>query len=460
MKKTLVTILAVLLIASFVSAQSMNEYGQYEMQIMVKTDIFEDGSHRVSYFVVDPGTNKLVPLDQIEAIITGINANVFQQAVLTYSNQWDWTKVRTIVWGFTTDAKKYKKNFKQTHNKFINGRRGTRNKPKMKSGSRTDNVKPMDQFNNPFDYYEQMKRDKKNSVIMTMDDQFFKNIFGIIVDPKIIATSWIFSFATLTLSGNRWIGTYFITECDVYLRSDFFSFTKQVWQVILTASLQFCYGFLDTNWGWDILSNNGHFVTWVAFLNKASNVWVLARLMDVILYGTAVVPGSRSVSKDKATLMPEKDEVLDLREYELPEKDQFGQDVLGKTPALFFTNLKGYEGSKKKMVIKIYRYTDDNPPKTVRIVTLNGNPLNYPVTVTGDKRKFYPTIFREYARLGREGDLNKLKNAVNDFGKSKTINGVDFEKVLKIRVVIQGRMTEKSGKKTIRRDYYLVDTPE
>ncbi|NOR15699.1 MAG: hypothetical protein GQ544_08345, partial [Candidatus Aminicenantes bacterium] len=45
-------------------------------------------------------------------------------------------------------------------------------------------------------------------------------------------------------------------------------------------------------------------------------------------------------------------------------------------------------------------------------------------------------------------------------GTPKTINGVYFAKVIKIKVKLTGFLGEKGKKKTIARIFYLVDTPQ
>ena len=76
----------------------------------------------------------------------------------------------------------------------------------------------------------------------------------------------------------------------------------------------------------------------------------------------------------------------------------------------------------------------------------------------GWTQKIYASIFLNNVRLGRESDLAKLENAVWKYGTPMTINGVDFDKVIKIKVKLTGLLGEKGGKKTITRIYYLVDT--
>ena len=55
--------------------------------------------------------------------------------------------------------------------------------------------------------------------------------------------------------------------------------------------------------------------------------------------------------------------------------------------------------------------------------------------------------------------LNKLKNAVNQFGTQRTIDGVTFEKAIKIKVVISGYLEEGGPKKSITRIFWLVNVP-
>ena len=133
---------------------------------------------------------------------------------------------------------------------------------------------------------------------------------------------------------------------------------------------------------------------------------------------------------------------------------------MSKSPTLFLTNLLGLDKSKTRMIIRIYRETDDTPPKYVRIVTLRGNTMRYPEPVSGYSQMFYASVFLNHVRLGRQGDLNKLIKAVNNHGTLRTIDGGDFEKAIRIRVRVTGFLGEDGPKKNLTRYFWLVNTEE
>jgi hypothetical protein len=298
-------------------------------------------------------------------------------------------------------------------------------------------------------------------VILTKDDQFFENPLGILRDPEILTSTIVFAFATLTQKGNRFIGTYYIVEADVYLRSDFFTLAKLTYQRLGAGAFRLALGYQPTVWSHDHLSNKPHHVSNPAFTNKTSMVWTgVSHVRDDFYYqdklGINFTPNFLSTPM----LMPFENEVIDLGDYDLPKVDEQGNVDMSKTPILFLTNLLGLDKSNNRMIIRIYRVTDDTPPKNIRIVTLRGNTMRYPVPVTGFSRKFYASIFLNNVRLGRIGDLNKLLKAVNNHGILRTIDGIDFEKALRIKVKVTGFLGEGGKKKNLSRLFWLVNTEE
>jgi hypothetical protein len=156
-----------------------------------------------------------------------------------------------------------------------------------------------------------------------------------------------------------------------------------------------------------------------------------------------------------AKLLPFENEVIDIGEYNLPTKE-LGRIVVGRTAILFLTNLKAY-GGKKKLSVKFWRVTDDNPPKDKSIMTISGNTLQYPL-VFGDGTEVFASIFLNHVRIGKKIKLNKLKSVIEKYGRERVIDGITFEKALKIKVRITGYLSEKGGKKNIKRTYWLVCT--
>ncbi|MFA9453084.1 MAG: hypothetical protein ACERK6_04140 [Candidatus Aminicenantaceae bacterium] len=149
--------------------------------------------------------------------------------------------------------------------------------------------------------------------------------------------------------------------------------------------------------------------------------------------------------------------LINVGDYELPYLDENDDLHLEKSTILFVTNLKAFAGNKK-LAVKFFRVTDDNPPKNVKLTGIRGNQQRYPLPHS-QIGQWYPSVFLNHVRLGRELHLNKLKNAVNQFGTQRTIDGVTFEKAIKIKVVISGYLEEGGPKKSITRIFWLVNVP-
>ena len=411
-------------------------YGQQKIRIMMQIDGYADGSFAVRYYLIDPATKARMPFDSAARILSTEEAAAFQSAVVTRSWHWNWPT--TIGFKNTTDSKPHKGKVKKILNTQINQRRGNNNVPRMKTTTKVVNVKPMSQFPNPYDYYIQLDFDTNNTVVMTADDQFFEDIFGNNTDPEKISNTIIMATMYYGKQGGKTIGTFWIEEADVYLRMDYFSRPKDTYTRLGLVAFRFCLGYQSTVWTHDYMSPNNHHASDSAIKTINSDTW--QKISHVVYLSTP-------------RLLPHENEVLDIGGYTLPyiENDEI---ILGKTPILFLTNLKAYDGAKK-VAVKLYRITNDNPPKEIRIVTLTGNTLYYPKAYNvGD---VYASIFLNHIRLGRQVELNKLKNEVKNYGSARNIDGIDFEKALKIKVKIFGYLTETGAKKKIARTFWLVD---
>jgi hypothetical protein len=78
--------------------------------------------------------------------------------------------------------------------------------------------------------------------------------------------------------------------------------------------------------------------------------------------------------------------------------------------------------------------------------------------VFGDGTEVFASIFLNHVRIGKKIKLNKLKSVIEKYGRERVIDGITFEKALKIKVRITGYLSEKGGKKNIKRTYWLVCT--
>lgn len=451
MKKSILLFMVVMFCMLFASSMAAQTLEEPEARILVEIKNYINGQQSIRYFRIDPATGDTVPL---EMAASSQDADAMQTAVLDKSLHW---KGKKINFNNTKLAKTHKAKIAKFIKKYINARRGNKNVPKMKILTKVVTIKPMSQFRNPAEFYIQKDWDKNNTVIMTEDDQFFESINGILLDPRVISITKIFASAQLKLQGNRFVGTYWLNEADVYLRSDFFKRALMAYTRAGTVAFRLAYGYISNIWTHCILGdNNSIYVTDGVFNNKNSFAWKIMYEQDDFFYQELPSSGPDLGYLDKPRMLPFEDEVLDLKDYTVPYFE-FDELRLGKTPELFLTTLKGYDG-KKKMIIKISRVTNTNPVKKISVLSLSGNMLRYPKSVPGYSQKFYPTIFLTHVRLGKEADLNKLKNAVKTHGIPKKIGGVQFDKALKIFVKITGYLEENGRKKNISRYLWLVDT--
>jgi hypothetical protein len=258
------------------------------------------------------------------------------------------------------------------------------------------------------------------------------------------------------------IGTYYIQEADIYWHTSLFLLAKLAYQRLAAVAFEFAYGYQGTVWSTDMLSNNPWFITSNDFTNKGSDYWQMINYpRDDFFYRDALGIGKSPVFLATAMMLPFEMEVLDIGGYRVPEVDELGNVEMGYTPILFLTNLIALDG-KKKTNVKIFRIDETvNPAKDRKIVFLSGNTMRYPEPPpSGWTQRIYASVFLNNVRLGRESDLAKLENAVWKYGEPKTIRGVDFAKVIKIKVKLTGLLGENGKKKTITRIFYLVDTPQ
>ncbi len=468
MRKTYMILVFSLVLSTFASAQYQNEFGQDIVKVMSVIDTRVDGTSQVRHYVMDPVTDMPVPLRDAGAVITGVDQVTLQQLVLTRSWHWKWPVI--VVFNQTKLAKTFRGKYKIVPKKYITLRRGNNNTPKMKNGTKVKKDKTQDQFSSWWNFRRQFENDNDNTIVMTDGDWFFKNPDGTWEDPdpsnpsvsRTVSRTMIIASATFQLSGNRWIGTYNIVEADIFWHTRLFTLAKLVYQRLAAVAFEFAYGYQGTVWSTDMLSNNPHFITNNDFTNKNSDYWQKINYpRDDFFYRDSLGIGMSPVFLSTPMMLPFEMEVLDIGGYQVPTVDELGNVDMGYTPILFLTNLIALDG-KKKMNVKIFRIDETvNPPKDRKIVYLNGNTMRYPEPPpSGWTQKIYTSVFLNNVRLGRESDLAKLENAVWKYGAPKTINGVDFAKVIKIKVKLTGLLGEKGKKKTIARIFYLVDTPQ
>lgn len=457
-----------ILLSTLTFAQYRNELGEDIVKIVSVVDTRIDGTSQVRHFIMDPRTDSPVPFKDAGATIAGLDTIQLQQLVLTRS--WHWKGPVMIVFNQTKLAKTFRGKYKKIPVKYITKRRGNNGTPKMKTGTKIKKDKTQDQFQTWWDFRRQFYWDNNNTIVMTEENWFFRNPDGSWEDPdpsdpersRTVSRTVIFAEIGLNLSGNRFIGTYYITQADIYWHTRLFELAKLEYQRICSVAFEFAYGYQGTVWSTDMLSNNPHFISNNDFTNTGSDYWQLINFIrDHYFYKDAVGTNYTPNYLSTPQLLPFEMEVLDIGGYRVPTVDEEGNVEMGHTPILFLTNLLALDG-KKKMSVKIFRIDESvKPPKDRKIVFLNGNTMRYPESAPkGFTQKIYASIFLNNVRLGRESDLKKLEYQVWKFGEPETIKGVDFDKVIKIKVKLTGFLGEKGGKKTITRIFYLVDTPQ
>jgi len=454
------TVLFVLmLLLGFLSGPVWGQtYFQEEVKVLMEVRSYADGSHRVATYVVEPETGMYVPFAEYADTASIAAPPVpLQPIVVTFS--WHWKGPTTIKFKVTNRSSQKIARIRTVLNKFMNQRRGTNMVPRMIINNQKTGIKPITQFQNQWDFYNQLDFDNMNTVVMTPDDQFFLTppVPGPSVpfDPDQISLTKIMAVLTIRKEGGKNVTTYWITEADVYFLNNFWDMVKNVRDLAGTAAFRLALGYQPTVWSHDYLSGKRPHVTTPKFNNPTGSPWVrVSRPRDNFYYLDALGVGSIQFL-ETPKLLPNANEVLDIGGYDMPTKHNNDLD-LSKTPILFLTNLKGYQGAKK-LRVRIWRRTMDTPPQDIFVMMFAGNTIRRPQDFSTVKNVF-ADIFLNHVRLGHKARLKRLKTIVKNFGTPKNVDGIRFEKALRIKVQVEGRLKENGPIKTIIRFYWLVDS--
>ena len=435
----------VLLVLCHVSAIAIEN----ESLVVINISNFANGHCKVT-------CSSLQPEDGLSAVQAGgipKASNEWPSAVISASWHWE-SGTEFIYFNLTPDSKPDGGKIKKVLKKFINKRAGNDYVPEMKLTSTEDEVQSLKNFKKYQDFLDQFYNDGKNTIVMTEDDQFFKDESGEIVNNDVISTVVLVGKAEVEgWTGNDYFGKLWIVEADVFLNSGFFNTSKSDYQINCTAAFRMAHGYRQTCWSHDYLSSNRHHVTSKTFGDSKSKVWSkVSYERDDFYYldDLAITPPDEYLSTPR--LLPFKDEVIDIGGYTLPSADPKEDRPLAQTPLLFLTNLKAWEG-KKKMSVQITRVPSG------KIVKLKGNCYDYPMVASGGEN-FYPDINLAEIRLGKDSDLSKLQKAVETYGAARTIDGISFDKALKIKVKIVGRLSKTGKKQSITQTFWLADTAQ
>lgn len=389
---------------------------------------------------------------------TAGEVRTFSSAIPIRSGHWR-TYFKNINFDFTPDAIGNSAAIKKVMTKYLNKRFGNANVAKFGVTTVQIPVKPLSSFgNNLIAYRMQFDFDHHNEIIMTADDQFFRNLQGQLENPTLVAWTKLFLYATITLKNGMWVGVFTIEEADIWLRSDFFTQSVIAQQTLLSGSLRAALGYQKTAWIHDFHADVKT-ISSAMFKNGKSAPWALAKELDNLFY-TDPVSTAAYLSTPRA--LPLDNGVIDLKDYKLPSTDAANPLPLLDVPALFLTNLKAYETGKNLTIV--ISFTPPGPVGTAakkkKIVTLSGAAHEYPLSfnMSGTITPWYPRIILNYVLLGRADDLAKLRDAIAQYGTPLQVEGASFNKALKCDVAISGYLEEKGSLKKLVRTVWFTDS--
>jgi hypothetical protein len=428
------------------------------------TSLSDDGQITTREVIYDPSSRSFRPLgsDVLKSIFPADRS--WSSAVAYACSRWNAKVNGKVVLSITEDMAPHKKAFNKVMRKYHNKLRGTKSMPTLAFDARSFKVKDISEFQDPYDYYEQFWWDGSNLIWLTDDDQWFKNTTG---------NSWLYGENTIQFTitflksvlknvSGRWVTDQYIVEVHVYLRSNFFNIPKPLYTQSAVRAFAAAMGYRATVWAHD-LNKNGFtvFATESEILNKGSDVWTKINEPRDMFYYEDKPAGVPAAYLSTPRLLPFEGEVLDLGGYEVPSTDESNPEPLLPTSSVFLTNLKAFDGKKKLSAdIDWLQTLPDNSTQWVVLAKLSGNLYDYPwtITINGQPQKVYPTVFGNMIFIGRQQDLDTMKDAVRDHGTPQTIDGKYFAKALRIRAKVTGRLTETGGQKSLTQEYWLIDT--
>lgn len=392
---------------------------------------------------------------------TGDDLRTFSQMILERTTRWEQQRYK-INFNFTPDAIGNRKPINTIYRKYVKKRKGTSSIPIVKATKSTTQVKDLMEFPSIFEYKRQFQRDDDNTFVMTADDNFFRGFDLQLQDPDLVAYSWIFISGSelvesKTPSGPKYRTTFYIEEGDIYLRSDFFSLPNYLQRAILSSMIRFVFGYGKTCWAWGLSSDNRAY-TEDMFEDAKHELWTdLAQEWDRMFYES---PVSGPGYLDSVRVLPVDDSVIDMKGYQVPDTDPNNPDPTSRADTLFVTNLKGFEG-KKRLIAKFTMIISDQNSKkkmTKKLFNLKSNAYDYPGQL-GDIT-YYPTIWLNTIKLGRQAELDKLNNAIETYGTPLDIEGASYDKALYVEVKLTGYLEEDSKKKNQKVYVYFVNSDD
>ena len=429
----------------------------HKAELLIVNEYCVDGTVKTSEYRISNGRKiKIRPAaDDKRSFASAVNQRIYR---------WE-AGVSKVVYDFTELTLPHKKTIKKIIKNYIKKRRGNGNVPVPKLKTTVMPVKDISEFgNNLFEYQRQFHNDDHNTLVMTSDDLFFKNVFGQLNDPRVVIRTETYSVAQITKSGGKYKGTYYLEEADIFLRSDFFGMPKFNQESSFTSAFRFGNGMqknimgFDVNAAWksftEAMFNDAKSVTWTKFAQPYDDMMYKDKIKGIYPAGYLSAP----------VMLPSNSAVMDFRDYKVPDTDPSNPSPTSNMDPLVITNLLTFDNTKRKLIVEftaIYS-SSVSPSKKIKdeFLTIEGNAYDYPRTfsLNGTSTNWYPSIILNTVGLGHQGDLDKINQYINDHGTPMTLEGVDFAKALKVEMKVTGYLKENGGKKSLSRTVYFVNT--
>lgn len=409
-------------------------------------DLYSDGRCEMTCMVRNSrnGRFKKMSYDEIHDDFTG-----FEIQPLIVDCIVRWPPGSEIVFEMTPDFVEDRHIYQEVIDKYFNANRGNKNVPRIRI---SDQV-----FEDLPDEIIDFCDDGHSTIIVTSDDRYVKNTNG----------RGLFSCD---------LETYEIYECDAYFRYKFFDppYTKSSNPFIPQDHLDprklvvhefgHCTGLLHCAWHREIMSC--YFETEQAFEDENSFLWRQWRKRYNIHYDDwySFVP----------RIGPPEKSVIDLTFATWPGNVS-GDSRIGHTMVFITTNLKGVQGKPMKMEVypgwlepslvfgsggspavqQSSSVTKKKDRKWLKgqkpIVVISGD------TIAAQWLDTLPTYHASHVRIGQKQYWETLMAELETNGKARNIRGVDYEKSLKVTVVITGFLDINSVEKSsVIRHLYLV----
>lgn len=383
---------------------------------------------------------------------------------LLVQNMHRWRNSANVVLSWTREMKKYLKEVETFLNKLVNRRRGHPSIPKYSGPKRKAKFRVGVKI---LDTPEQTKRQKNfsdtNDLTKTDDNRFFHGERKDIVSRTVRMTTYFCSPARGSGPAPTAVDQIcdrHITEGDIHFstrnedqdRLDFFEdVTKFNRQRQLVFSGKFLHGQDSSAWAhhflgtWDEVSQK-------ALRRNTSRSNKESRSIDKALYTAS--RSNNGPARIKPVLLPSRDTVIYLNDLrpEFDDRQTFSANAFARK-ALVYTSLGGFN-NKKRMQLDIKdagRFDPESPEeRSLRpgpVVRVRGFTIDRNVTFSDGVTTGIETHLMSRVSIGDEDAFDDLARFMCRNGRSTTVNGVGYDFVRRIRVIIKGHPDPRSGRK-------------